>query len=143
MSPEFLNHTKTRIPQKYVIEFLVHCLDQLKKKKAWPRKHSGKSLQLVFLPKNEAKQLNKQFRGKDYATDVLSFDSMDPDSLGELIFCPEVLIKQAAEHGLSFRDELCYMTLHGLLHLLGYDHETNEADAKKMFRLQDSIFDSK
>ena len=141
MTLEFLNHTPSRIPQKYLSDFFFRVQREMKRRKKWPARLKGKSLQLVFLPRSQARGLNKQFRGKDYATDVLSFDSMDPESLGELVFCPEVLKKQSLQHGLSFRDELCYMTLHGFLHLLGYDHETSENEAKKMFQLQDAVFE--
>lgn len=141
MTLEFLNHTPTRIPQKYMSGFFSRVQREMKRRKKWPVRLKGKSLQLVFLSRPQAKSLNQQFRGRDHATDVLSFDSMDPESLGELVLCPEVLKKQAKEHGLSFRDELCYMTLHGFLHLLGYDHETSEKEAKKMFQLQDAVFE--
>ncbi len=86
--------------------------------------------------------MNHEFRGKDYATDVLSFDSLEPTSLGELVLCPEVLKRQAQEHGLTYQQELGYMLLHGVLHLLGYDHETNPKDAEKMFALQDAVFET-
>ena len=101
----------------------------------------NKELILVFLDTKTAKKLNQQFRGRDYATDVLSFDPIDPQSLGELVICPQVLKKQAKEHGISFELELGYMVLHGVLHLLGFDHEENEQQAEEMFKLQDEIFD--
>ena len=114
---------------------------ELKKRKVLSATKAKAELALVFLEKKPAQKINKEFRGKDYATDVLSFESMDPASLGELVMCPEVLKRQAKEHGLTFQKELGYMLLHGVLHLLGYDHETNEKDAKEMFDLQDSVFD--
>ncbi len=137
---EILNHTRSRIPRQYLSEFMLVVQRELKQQKKWPVQLKGKSLQLVFLSKKQARELNHQFRGKDYATDVLSFESLDPDSLGELVLCPDILKQQAQEHDLSFRDELCYMVLHGLLHLLGYDHEASEKEAKIMFQLQDHIF---
>ncbi len=112
------------------------------KKKGFPRVLKGKELILVFLDTRDAKKLNSQFRGKDYATDVLSFDPIDPQSLGELVICPQVLKKQAKEHELSYNLELGYMVLHGVLHLLGFEHEDNEEDAAVMFKLQDEIFDA-
>lgn len=121
--------------------------------KSWVRKVHGrlvksgfakslndKSLTVVFLDAKEAKSINQQFRGRNYATDVLSFASMDPSSLGELILCWPVLKKQAKEHGLTQNLELGYMVLHGILHLLGFDHEENEDRATEMFRLQDELF---
>jgi probable rRNA maturation factor len=58
-----------------------------------------------------------------------------------LAIAPEVIKRQAKEHGLLFREELGYMVLHGFLHLLGYDHETSERDARVMFKLQDQLFE--
>ena len=89
----------------------------------------------------QAKKVNFTFRQKNYATDVLSFEGDDQNILGELIICPEVVLRQAREHRLSFREELGYMILHGVLHLLGFDHEKSETEAKRMFALQDRIFD--
>ena len=133
----FINHSGRRIPRKYLQQAMSYF------KRHLPKKFSrvlDKELALVFLPESQAKALNLQYRKKNYATDVLSFQG-DGDSLGELVFCPEVVARQAGEHHLSFRDELTYMCLHGLLHLLGYDHEKDKAQARAMFRLQDRLFD--
>lgn len=100
-----------------------------------------KDLTVVFLDPGPAKKLNFQFRQKKYATDILSFMTDSPEELGELVLCPQVLQRQAQEHDLSFKLELSYMLIHGVLHLLGYDHERSEKEAKKMFRIQDQLFD--
>ena len=70
--------------------------------------------------------LNRQFRGKDYATDVLSFPSDDRGFLGDIVIAEGVAKRQAKEHGHSLKIELQTLALHGLLHLLGYDHETDD-----------------
>lgn len=95
-------------------------------------------LVIVFLNPGPAKKINFEFRKRDYATDVLSFSN--PQGLGELLICPQVIAKQAKEHGLTFNQELSYMLLHGILHLLGYDHEKSKVQAQRMFQLQDEIF---
>lgn len=105
-------------------------------------KWSGAELTIAFLDTKQAKALNKMYRGRDYATDVLSFSDDAEGSLGELAICPDVVKKQAKEHGLSFDEELGYMILHGILHLLGFDHEISKREEKVMFSLQDSIFES-
>ena len=97
-------------------------------------------LTIVFLNSDEAKKINYQYRRKEYATDVLSFLSSPNE--GELILCPQVLKRQATEHRLSFKMEVGYMVLHGLLHLMGYEHEKSKKEAKVMFELQDAVFDS-
>jgi probable rRNA maturation factor len=88
-----------------------------------------------------ARKLNREYRGKDYATDVLSFSGDGLSYLGELILCVEVVKRQAKNHALSFRDESAYLVLHGLLHLLGFEHEQGGTAAKKMYALQDNLFD--
>ncbi len=105
------------------------------------RAESVQNLMCVFVNSAEIRRLNKKFRDKDRATDVLSFAPVEPDSLGELVFCPQVIRKQAFEHGLSYRDELLYMLIHGILHLLGYEHEKSDKQARVMYRLQDRIFE--
>ena len=97
---------------------------------------------LVFVTKKESQKLNHQYRKKNYPTDVLSFAGMHKGHLGDLAICPEVVKKQAKEHRLTYQQELGYMVLHGLLHLLGYDHEEDERRARQMMTLQDKIFDA-
>ncbi|UYL09217.1 rRNA maturation RNase YbeY [Bdellovibrio sp. SKB1291214] len=136
-----INESKHSIPRKFIQEWMDSVIAELRKRKVITADKARRELTLVFLDKKPAQKINNEFRGRDYATDVLSFDSMDPSSFGELVMCPEVLKKQAKEHKLTFQKELGYMLLHGTLHLLGYDHETNEKDAKEMFDLQDAIFE--
>ncbi len=136
-----VNEAKVKVPRKFIHSWIQELTKELKKRKVITAQQAKAELTLVFLNKKPAQKINKEFRGKDYATDVLSFDSMDALSLGELVLCPDVLKKQAVEHKLTYQKELGYMLLHGVLHLLGYDHETNEKDAKEMFDLQDLIFD--
>jgi probable rRNA maturation factor len=57
-----------------------------------------------------------------------------------MILCPQVLTRQAREHGLTFKQELAYMLCHGVLHLLGYDHENSKKEAEVMYALQDKAF---
>lgn len=135
-----INQSSERVPRKFIQTWCANIEKEFLKRKVFDKATSKKELTVVFLDPSEAKAMNKQYRGKNYATDVLSFDSLSPDSLGELVLCPQVLIKQAKEHGLKNREELGYMLLHGLLHLLGYDHETSSEEAEKMFSVQDEVF---
>ncbi len=140
MKLNIINQSQVRIPNTFLKEWTEALVLSLKKK-GFPRVLKNKELILVFLDTKPAKKLNHQFRGRDYATDVLSFDPIDPQSLGELVICPQVLKKQAIDHEHSFNLELGYMVLHGILHLLGFDHEESEEQALEMFKLQDEIFD--
>lgn len=94
----------------------------------------------VFLTKKEMQILNNSFRKKNKPTDVLSFQPMETGSIGELVFCPDVLIGQAKKQKHSLSMELSYMFIHGLLHLLDYDHEVSKKEEQIMFRLQDRVF---
>ncbi len=97
-------------------------------------------LTCVFLSLKEMQILNHSFRKKNKPTDVLSFQPMDSNSIGELVFCPEVLVRQAQKQKHSLSYEFAYMFIHGMLHLLGYDHEISEKEERVMFALQDLIF---
>lgn len=102
----------------------------------------SKGITLVFLDSAQMQKINKQFRGKNKPTDVLSFAPVEPGSLGELLFCLDVLKKQAKEHEHSLEHEFLYMLIHGVLHLLGYDHELSAKEEKLMFRIQDELFET-
>ncbi len=97
-------------------------------------------LTFVFLSKADMKKINYQFRKKNKPTDVLSFAPIDSSEFGELLFCVDVLRKQAANQKQSLGQELTYMIIHGVLHLLGYDHEISIKEEKIMFTLQDKLF---
>ncbi len=90
------------------------------------------SITLVSAP--VSRRLNRIYRGKDKATDVLSFrlaENKKSAVLGELIGCYPVIVRQAREHKHSIQKELAIMTIHGTLHLLGYDHR-KEVLARRM-----------
>jgi len=78
----------------------------------------------------EIKRLNRTFRGKNKATDILSFPAHEssPGTAGDLAISLDTAARQAAEHGHSLRDELRILLLHGLLHLAGEDHETDHGE---------------
>jgi rRNA maturation RNase YbeY len=89
------------------------------------------------------KRLNSGYRKKSYATDVLSFGAPEPFRsqgwLGELVVCAPVLERQAREQGHSGERELDVLLAHGLLHLLGLDHERSQAEAERMSRLESRL----
>ena len=101
-------------------------------------------MSLYFTNDKEIKTINKNFRKKDKATDVLSFASLDSPqipswdkSLGELIISTDTLKVQAKKNCVSFDQELLRLLVHGTLHLLGYDHENvSKAKAASMMRKQ-------
>jgi probable rRNA maturation factor len=105
-------------------------------------------LSVVVVSNREIQKLNKQWRGKDYATDVLSFpldlavnEDGVPFEMGELIISAEKAQEQAEEYGHSFEREMAFLFVHGCLHVLGFDHLT-KAEEKEMFSRQKQILDS-
>lgn len=123
-------------------KILLKIKSDLKKteKRAHKKLCQAEELSLVFVGTAEMKQLNNQFRKKNKPTDILSFSPVEAHSLGELVFCVSILKQQAKEHNLIFKEEFMYLLIHGVLHLLGYDHELSKSAAKKMYSLQDAIF---
>ena len=87
---------------------------------------------LRLVDEEEGRALNRDFRGKDYATNVLTFVYEEPEPLsGDIVICAPVVAREAAEQGKTLLAHYAHMTLHAVLHLQGYDHE-DEADAAAM-----------
>ena len=97
------------------------------------------SILLAFVSELEIKKLNYQFRKKNKTTDILSFASVQQHSIGELIICMPV-VKKTKPKLWTQQEWLYYLILHGVLHLLGFDHEKSPAEAKKMYHIQNTVF---
>jgi len=89
-----------------------------------------KELSIVLVKGAEIKNLNKKYRKKNQTTDVLSFEG--DKELGEIVICPEEVKKNAEKIGSTFKKELIFVLIHGILHLSGYDHELSKAESEKM-----------
>ncbi|MFC4320820.1 rRNA maturation RNase YbeY [Litchfieldia salsa] len=116
--------------------------------------NEGSELSITFVDNERIREINREYRGKDQPTDVISFAMEEmgegeieiqgadlPRMLGDLIISVPKTIEQAEEYGHSFSRELGFLTVHGFLHLLGYDHETTE-DETIMFSKQKEILDA-
>ena len=90
-----------------------------------PAKAKG-DLSIAIVSDRRMRALNRQFRGKDAVTDVLSFPSDERGFMGDIVVASGMAARQAKEAGHSVQTELKVLALHGLLHLLGYDHETDD-----------------
>ena len=104
------------------------------------------TLCLRVVDAGEARELNRGWRGRDYATNVLSFPCDDPPPacpalLGDIVICAEVLAREASERSLPLEQHWAHLVVHGTLHLIGYDHEA-AADAAVMERLEIGILDN-
>ena len=122
----------------YLNEVINHTLEVMDAKES--------IFTIIFVTKEEIHELNKQYRGVDRVTDVISFaleyahdvSLTDVRVLGDIYICIDRMKEQAIEYNHSETRELSFLTVHGLLHLLGYDHQTKE-DEEVMFNLQRKI----
>lgn len=122
----------------YLNEVINHTLEVMDAKES--------IFTIIFVTKEEIHELNKQYRGVDRVTDVISFALEDVNDvsltdvrvLGDIYICIDRMKEQALEYNHSETRELSFLTVHGLLHLLGYDHQTKE-DEEVMFNLQRKI----
>lgn len=101
------------------------------------------NVEIIVVGDKKIRQINRDFRKKDKITDVLSFawqeDSKVPsDTLGQIYICYPQIVRQAKEFKITIKEEFTRMLVHGLLHLVGYDH-MQSSDEKKMFTLQEKI----
>jgi probable rRNA maturation factor len=94
---------------------------------------------VAFVSDRQMRELNRQWRGKTGTTDVLSFPAgedefANPDgsNLGDVVISVEQAARQSREHGLTLDKEIAQLILHGLLHLCGYDHETDKGEMNRL-----------
>ena len=103
---------------------------------------------VLLTDSQEVRALNKEFRGKDKTTDVLSFpmDEINPENgyviLGDIVINAEMARQQADEYGHSQEREIAFLSIHSMLHLLGYEHENDKEGEKIMREKQKKILDS-
>lgn len=122
-------------------EFIKYCVDKLGLKNV--------VFSVIIIDDESIHKINKEYRGIDRPTDVISFALEDDKTiinssvrmLGDIYISYDTVIRQAKEYNHSNERELCFLAVHGLLHLLGYDHMNND-DEKKMFDLQKELLDS-
>lgn len=100
--------------------------------------HADGTLTILLSTDRKLRALNVSFRGKDKATNVLSFPARRDEYLGDVAIAYGVTAKEAREQKKSFADHATHLAVHGVLHLLGYDHETAR-DARIMEPLETSI----
>ena len=92
----------------------------------------GGEITIRLVDADEGQSLNNEYRGKDYATNVLSFPyEVEPVTTGDLVICPSVVAKEAAEQNKPLAAHYAHLTVHGMLHLQGWDHD-NDDDAEAM-----------
>lgn len=110
---------------------------------------ADKEISITFINDEIIQQLNNQYRNKNKPTDVLSFSlqegefsHINPDVLGDIVISVETANKNAERNCLSFEQEINFLIIHGLLHLLGYDHEnTTKEETRKMKRREKELLE--
>ena len=138
---EFFNNYDKNIDLDTPKNFINFCLNKLSLKNLL--------FNVIIIGNDDIKKINKEYRNIDNPTDVISFalednkqiDIPDVRVLGDIYISYDKVISQAKEYGHSEKREICFLAIHGLLHLLGSDHMTKE-DEEKMFSLQKELLES-
>lgn len=130
------NQDKLKIDTEYWYDFVIKLSKLLELK-------DNTEVSITFVDNNEIQELNKNFRNIDKPTDVLSFPfdnsfNLPIQVLGDIVISTEKAQVQAEEYSNTINREIGFLITHGMLHLLGYDHETEE-DEKEMFGLQKQL----
>ncbi len=137
-----------KIVDEYGCNFDYSYLDKIINKTLEMEGVDSSIFSIVFIDDEKMHELNKTYRGIDRTTDVLSFAFEDNNKLcynirqlGEIFVSIPRMQQQAKEYGHSEVRELSFLVIHGLLHLLGYDHTKGEKEEKEMFSKQELVLD--
>ncbi|HET9647355.1 MAG TPA: rRNA maturation RNase YbeY [Microlunatus sp.] len=142
MTVEINNESGVAVDEAALVRLATFAMEQL-------RIHPLAELSILLVDEPTMTAYHVKYMGEDGPTDVLSFpmdelrppdDDEDPPEglLGDVVLCPTVTARQAAEHGRTASEETEYLLVHGLLHLLGYDH-ADPAEKAEMFGLKDKL----
>ena len=145
-------HVEFLDEQAYLKEEQIKLLEALLTTAARMEELEEGEVSITFVDDQEIQEINKTYRGKDQPTDVLSFpmyeadeeeievvDEEEPLLLGDIIVSIPRAKEQAEEYQHSFERELGFLVVHGFLHLLGYDHESEEDEQKMMTRQEEIL----
>ena len=112
---------RTALPRHRVARWIRHALE------------ADGEITVRIVDAEEGQQLNREFRGKDYATNVLTFDyAQRPVVMADLVLCAPVVAREAKEQRKTLAAHYAHLLVHGTLHAQGWNHETGEADAEAM-----------
>ena len=134
-------------------ELIIKCIDKVLD---YEKCDFDAEVSVTIVNESEIRKLNSQHRDRDAVTDVLSFPMLDFDEdgniidcdydfddnlvvLGDIVICAKRALDQSEEYGHSFEREIAFLTVHSMLHLLGYDHENNIDMEQTMFKKQEEI----
>ncbi|MGB9846894.1 MAG: rRNA maturation RNase YbeY [Desulfotomaculales bacterium] len=136
--PVYVNNLQDQLPVGKEVTSLVK---QVVKEALAAHGEAGKKTEVsvTFVDDEYIRRLNREYRGTDAPTDVLSFSMLEGDPvagpeeervLGDVVVSVPAAVRQSEAYGHSFRREVAYLVVHGVLHLLGYDHQTKEEQEK-------------
>jgi len=138
MAIEIINFTENKVEEPWVKKIVSFVLQAEKQ-------NENATISIAFLGPGRMRKLNKQYRGKNTTTDVLSFVEKEvafekykigklkeQGGLGEIVVCLREVKKNSKRNKTDFEKELAFVLIHGLLHLLGYEHEKTDTKAKEM-----------
>ncbi len=112
---------RAALPRHLVTRWLRHALE------------ADGEITVRIVDADEGRALNRDYRQKDYATNVLTFDyEAEPVVMADLVLCAPVVAREASEQGKTLQQHYAHLLVHGALHAQGWDHETGEADAQAM-----------
>jgi probable rRNA maturation factor len=112
---------RAALPRHAVTRAIRHALD------------ADAEITVRIVGEEEGRELNKSYRYKDYATNVLTFDyAQEPMVMADLVLCAPVVAREAREQGKTLAAHYAHLLVHGTLHAQGWDHETSDADAEEM-----------
>ena len=118
--PQLARH-RSALPRHSVVRWIRHALDL------------DAEMTVRIVDAEEGQRLNREFRGRDYATNVLTFDyARQPRVLADLVLCAPVVAREARAQRKTLAAHYAHLLVHGTLHAQGWDHETGEADAQAM-----------
>ena len=118
--PDAATH-RAALPRHQVARCIRHALD------------ADAEITVRIVDADEGRALNRDYRGKDYATNVLTFDyATEPLVMADLVLCAPVVAREAAELNKPLAEHYAHLLVHGTLHAQGWDHETGQADAEEM-----------
>ena len=119
---------RAALPRHSVARWIRHALDR------------DAEITVRIVDAEEGRALNRDYRHKDYATNVLTFDyAQDPMVMADLVLCAPVVASEAHEQGKTLKDHYAHLLVHGTLHAQGWDHETSEQDAEEMEAVEIAI----
>jgi len=137
-APLYTTHVNCKDERWNSLDILKNMIGSALTKLPPTENHAPMELSLRLTDDTEIQQLNKDFRQKDYATNVLSFPDGENGYLGDIAISYDRVVEESHHNGKDFNDHFVHLFIHGCLHLMGYDHETEE-DALQMEALEVKI----